>query len=108
MTYLKKVLHHYCQRGNGPVAIKQVYKATIEQANHVLHGGCSIDFLDCCSTRAFNHSGVAKYIHFRKAFSLSFRQLSLYCLVDEVLRRGEIMPDEKKKLTFHYFFMTML
>ncbi len=34
-----------------------------------------------------------------------FRQLSLYCLVDEVLRRGEIMPDEKKKLTFHSFFI---
>ncbi len=31
------------------------------------------------------------------------RQLSLYCLVDEVLRRGEIMPDEEKKLTFHYY-----
>ena len=36
-------------------------------------------------------------------FNLLFRQLSLYCLVDEVLRHGEIMPDEKKKLTFHYF-----
>ncbi len=28
------------------------------------------------------------------------RPLSLYCLVDEVLRRGKIMPDEKKNLTF--------
>ena len=33
------------------------------------------------------------------------RQLSLYCLVDKVLRRGEIMADEKKKVTFHYFFI---
>ncbi len=33
------------------------------------------------------------------------RQLSLHCLVDEVLWRGEIMPDKKKKLTFHHFFI---
>ncbi len=30
------------------------------------------------------------------------RQLSLYCLVDEVLRRGEITPGEKKN--FIIFF----
>ncbi len=36
---------------------------------------------------------------------LILRPLSLYCLVDEVLRRGKIMPDEKKNLTFCFYFI---
>ncbi len=39
------------------------------------------------------------------SFTLTLRPLSLYCLVDEVLRHGKIMPDEKKNLTLHSFFI---
>ena len=35
----------------------------------------------------------------------SLRPLSLYCLVDEVLRHGKIMPDENKNLTFCFYFI---
>ncbi len=45
------------------------------------------------------------HLIFNPCVFVSLKQLSLYCLVDEVLRRGEIMPDEKKNLTFHYFFI---
>ncbi len=32
------------------------------------------------------------------------RQHSVYCLVDEVVRREKIMPDKKKKLAIRFFF----
>ena len=32
------------------------------------------------------------------------RRHSVYCLVDEVLRREKIMPDEKKDLAIQFFF----
>ena len=36
------------------------------------------------------------YIMYRIIIFFQVRQLSLYCLVDEVPQCGEIMPDEKK------------
>ena len=56
---------------------------------------------------------MSVHVHYRVQCMLAIAQvlllsyvrpLSLYCLVDEVLRRGKIMPDEEKK-TWHFVFI---
>ncbi len=66
------------------------------------------DFLTVISSNLDNHpknfqNNNIPNESYRTACLIFIRQLSLYFLVDEVLRRSEIMPDEKKNWHFIIF-----
>ena len=50
---------------------------------------------------AYGGPGIYIYIFF---YSTCIRAPAVYCSVDKVLRHGEIVSDEEKKLTFQFFF----